>query len=294
MEESQYLDIIKRLLDGTHKFRTTRNGAKTIASFGEKMSFSLVDNVLPLFTTKKVFFRGVVEELLWFIRGSTNANVLSSKGIHIWDGHSSREHLDKTGLHSNEEGDCGPIYGFQLRHSGAKYEDCHKDYTGLGVDQLQVLVDGIKSDPFGRRHIISMWNVSDLGAMALPPCHMMSQFFVDTSGYLHCMMYQRSGDIGLGIPFNVASYSILTRLIAAVTGLKAGSFQHVIGDVHIYEDHVDALKIQSGREPFDFPTLTIRGESELKTVCDLEGLQFEDFILENYKCHPPIKMKMVV
>lgn len=294
MEEQQYLDIIKKIVNGTNNMRTTRNGARTMALFGEKMTFTLKDNILPIFTTKRVFFRGVVEELLWFIRGSTDANELKAKGVHIWDGHSSRAHLDNMGLTKNEEGDCGPIYGFQLRHCGANYTNCHDDYKGKGKDQLKSLIDGIKLDPYGRRHVISMWNVNDLHRMALPPCHMACQFFVDNENYLHCMMYQRSGDVGLGVPFNVVSYSILTRLIAAVAGLKAGSFQHVLGDTHIYEEHVEPLKIQCQREPYPFPKLKIKGESELRSLEDVEKLCFDDFILDGYKCHPTIKMDMVV
>lgn len=579
-EEEQYLDIIRELCEDQRVApRITRNGAVTLATFGKKMVFNLKDNILPLLTTKRVFFKAVVEELLWMIRGSTNGRDLSDRGVHIWDGHSSRAHLDSVGLGHYEEGDIGPCfpagtpvltdsgyrniedveagdllythtgsfhgiekfmkreyngdmveitvdhmpgtieatpehpilatlygeepqfveagkltskhfvgmrinrnqtlpkigledglltpdafymfglfmaggvvssptnvnfrvvesrqiaveqrlgsldqekympflanlnrgvipewvhdaptghveafldgftetveegclltvvsrdvalslqrlllklgsistvkldgaysvttgewggsfiegdfawmevlsvehipvgktpidvynftvatdntytvnnvtvhncYGFQFRHSGAEYKTCKTDYSGQGVDQLKNLIEGIRMDPYSRRHVVSAWNPSDMPKMALSPCHCLYQFFVDTDGFLHCMLYQRSGDVGLGVPFNIASYAIFTRLIAACTGLKAGTFNHVLGDCHIYENHIPALRTQIQNKPFQFPTLTIKGEANLRTVEDLERLTYEDFVLENYQCHKTLKMKMVV
>ena len=253
-------------------------------------SFSLRDGAMPLLTTKRTFWRGLAEELLWFISGPTNAKELSAKGIHIWDGNGSREFLDSRGLGHREEGDLGPVYGFQWRHFGATYTDCHADYTGQGVDQLARAIETIKTNPTDRRIVVSAWNPSDLGAMALPPCHMFMQFYVDVDkGELSCQMYQRSADVGLGVPFNIASYALLTHLIAHVTGLKPGEFVHVMGDAHVYTNHVEPLKEQLLREPRPFPTLTINPDKR-----DIDSFTLDDFKLEGYKPHPTIKMEMAV
>merc|ERR1712019_113863 len=194
-------------------------------------------------------------------------------------GNGSREFLDKRGLGHREEGDLGPVYGFQWRHFGAKYVDMHTDYSGQGVDQLAQCIKTIKENPTDRRILLSAWNPADLDLMALPPCHMFCQFYV-ANGELSCQMYQRSADMGLGVPFNIASYSLLTRLIAQVCGLKAKEFVHVIGDCHVYLTHVDPLKIQLEREPRPFPTLEINPE-----VKSIDGFQFSDFKIVGYKPH---------
>lgn len=217
-EEHQYLDAIRDVIM-TGVPRDDRTGVGTISKFGLTMRFSLRDGVLPLLTTKRVFWRGVAEELLWFISGDTSNATLQAKGVHIWDGNASREFLDSRGLHHREVGDLGPVYGFQWRHFGAAYSDMHADYAGKGVDQLKAVIETIKKNPADRRIILSAWNPAALPDMALPPCHMFAQFFVE-GGELSCQMYQRSGDMGLGIPFNIASYALLTRLIAQVTGLE--------------------------------------------------------------------------
>lgn len=195
---------------------------------------------------------GVMEELLWFVSGCTNANVLSEKGIHIWDGNGSREYLDSIGLHSREVGDLGPVYGFQWRHFGAEYGTMHDDYNGKGVDQLKGLIEKIKSNPTDRRLVLTAWNPAALPEMALPPCHMFCQFYV-ADGELSCQMYQRSCDLGLGVPFNVASYSLLTCMVAQVCGLKPGDFVHVLGDAHVYANHVEPLREQLKNSPRHFP-----------------------------------------
>jgi thymidylate synthase len=215
-EERQYLDLIRNILDHG-RTKGNRTGVGTRSVFGAQMRFSL-RNSFPLLTTKRVFWRGVVEELLWFIRGSTNARELSDKNVKIWDANGSRQFLDSLGLEDREEGDLGPVYGFQWRHFGAKYEDMHKDYTGLGVDQLAEVIRKIKTYPDDRRIIMSSWNPTDLPLMALPPCHTLCQFYV-SDGELSCQMYQRSADMGLGVPFNIASYSLLTCMIAHVCDL---------------------------------------------------------------------------
>jgi dihydrofolate reductase/thymidylate synthase len=252
------------------------------------MRFSLRDEVLPLLTTKRVFWRGVAEELLWFLSGDTSAKTLQDKGVRIWDGNASREFLDSRGLQHREVGDLGPVYGFQWRHFGAEYVDMHADYAGKGVDQLRAVIAAITRDPTDRRIILSAWNPAALPAMALPPCHMFAQFFV-ADGELSCQMYQRSGDMGLGIPFNIASYALLTRLIAQVTGLRAGELVHVIGDAHVYSNHVEPLLLQLERAPRPFPRLRIDA-----SVRDIDAFRFEHFAVEGYEPHGQIKMEMAV
>lgn len=254
------------------------------------MRFSLRENTLPLLTTKRTFWRGVAEELLWFISGSTNANLLQQKNIRIWDGNASREFLDSRGLKHRDVGDLGPVYGFQWRHFGAEYKNMYTDYTGKGVDQLAECIDKIKNNPEDRRIIMSAWNPNDLNIMALPPCHMFCQFYVDTTNKeLSCQMYQRSADMGLGVPFNIASYALLTHLVAHVCNLKPGDFIHTIGDAHVYLNHVDALQEQMKRSPRPFPKLYLN-----KKTTEIDDFVFEDLRLEGYNPHQTIKMKMAV
>ncbi|KAL9652647.1 hypothetical protein ABK040_003950 [Willaertia magna] len=286
-EEYQYLDIIKELLFNEHLIREDRTKVGTISKFGYQLKFSLRNNRFPLLTTKRVFWKGVAKELLWFISGDTNAETLSKDGIHIWDGNGSRKYLDSIGLDKREENDLGPVYGFQWRHWGEKYLDFHSDYKG--IDQLKRCIDLIKNEPMNRRIIMSAWNVSDLKEMALPPCHVLCQFYVNDENELNCQMYQRSCDMGLGIPFNIASYALLTRLVGQVCGLKCGDFIHVLGDAHIYRNHIDALKKQLEREPKHFPILNINCEKK-----DIDEFVFEDFQLIDYEPHGMIKMEMAV
>ncbi len=287
VEEHQYLELVKEIIEkGNH--RGDRTGTGTLSKFGAQLRFSLRDNVFPLLTTKRVFWRGVAEELLWFVSGATNSNLLKDKKIGIWDGNSSREYLDKIGLGHREEGDLGPVYGFQWRHFGAAYTDMHADYTGKGIDQLAQAIQTIKTNPEDRRIIVSAWNPSDLGKMALPPCHMFCQFYV-ANGELSCQMYQRSADMGLGVPFNIASYALLTRLVAQVCDLKPGEFVHTIGDAHVYVNHVDALKEQLKRAPRRFPKLVINPAKK-----DIDSFVYEDFTIEGYQPHDTLKMKMAV
>ena len=286
-EEMQYLRLIDEIIK-TGICKGDRTGTGTISKFGVQMRFSLRDNVFPLLTTKKVFWRGVAEELLWFVKGCTNGKELSEKGIHIWDGNGSREFLDKLGHTDREEGDLGPVYGFQWRHFGAAYSNMYADYEGQGIDQLRECVEKIKHNPEDRRIIMTAWNPSDLGKMALPPCHMFCQFYV-ANGELSCQMYQRSADMGLGVPFNIASYSLLTRMVAQVCGLKAGDFVHCIGDAHVYSNHVEALTEQIARQPREFPRLVINPE-----ITDIDGFTFSDFTIDGYKPDSTIKMKMAV
>lgn len=285
-EEYQYLDLIEEVIEnGVH--RSDRTGTGTFSKFGAQMRFDLRRS-FPLLTTKRVFWRGLAEELLWFLRGSTSAKLLQDKGVHIWDGNASREYLDRIGLTDREEGDLGPVYGFQWRHFGAEYRGMRADYSGEGVDQLAEVIHKIKNNPCDRRIIMSAWNPADLSKMALPPCHMFCQFYV-ANGELSCQMYQRSCDLGLGVPFNIASYALLTCMIAHVCDLRPGDFVHTLGDAHVYSNHVEPLKEQLKNAPRPFPTLTIKGDKK-----NIEDFTFEDFELSGYEPHKKIAMKMAV
>lgn len=288
-EEKQYLDLCRDIIKYGTK-RNDRTGIGTLSKFGVQMRFSLRNGSLPLLTTKRVFWRGVAEELLWCISGNTNATDLAEKGVHIWDANSSREFLDSCGLHEREIGDLGPVYGFQWRHFGATYVDMHADYAGEGIDQLAACIDKIKNNPVDRRIVMSAWNPNDLDKMALPPCHMFCQFYVDTNREeLSCQMYQRAADMGLGVPFNIASYALLTHLVAKVTGLNPGEFVHTIGDAHVYLNHVDALQEQLKREPRSFPKLRIKTNK-----MNIDDIVYEDLEVIGYKPHKKIRMEMAL
>ncbi|KAL1833765.1 hypothetical protein ACET3Z_003416 [Daucus carota] len=285
-EEYLYLGLVENIIsNGVTKNDRTRTG--TVSIFGCQMRFNLRKS-FPLLTTKKVFWRGVVEELLWFISGSTNAKILKEKGVNIWEGNGSREYLDSIGLTDREEGDLGPIYGFQWRHFGARYTDMHADYSGQGFDQLLDVISKIKNNPDDRRIILSAWNPSDLRLMALPPCHMFAQFYV-ANGELSCQMYQRSADMGLGVPFNIAAYALLTCMIAHVCDLVPGDFVHSIGDAHVYCNHVRPLRDQLQKLPKPFPVLKINSEKR-----DIDSFEAADFKLIGYDPHQKIEMKMAV
>lgn len=285
-EEYLYLRLVQDIIaNGVEK--GDRTGTGTLSKFGCQMRFNL-RKTLPLLTTKRVFWRGVVEELLWFISGSTNAKVLQEKGIHIWDGNASREYLDSIGLKEREEGDLGPVYGFQWRHFGARYTNMNADYSGQGFDQLADVIHKIKFNPEDRRIILSAWNPADLKLMALPPCHMFAQFYV-AKGELSCQMYQRSCDMGLGVPFNIASYALLTCMIAHVCDLVPGDLIHVLGDAHVYRNHVGPLLEQLQNSPRPFPVLKINPEKK-----DIDSFVANDFELIGYDSHKKIEMKMAV
>jgi len=290
-EEEQYLSLIRKILkEGV--VRGDRTGTGTKSLFGAQMRFDLRDGTLPLLTTKKTFWRGVAEELLWFISGSTNANLLKEKKIGIWDGNASKEFLESRGLGHREEGDLGPVYGFQWRHFGAEYKDMHADYTGQGVDQLADCIDKIKNNPEDRRILMSAWNPSALDEMALPPCHLLCQFYVDTqSNEVSCHMYQRSADMGLGVPFNIASYALLTHLVAHATGRKPGELVHTLGDAHVYLNHIEPLREQLERTPRPFPKLFIEDPDRTKTIDDFV---YEDLHVVGYHPYGKVAMKMAV
>jgi thymidylate synthase len=286
--EKGYISLVKHVLDnGTSE--ETRNGT-TISTFGEMMKFSLENNTVPFITTKKLAWKTCLKELLWFIKGSTSNKELQSQNVHIWDGNGSTEFLKSRNL-NYKEGDLGPIYGFQWRHFNAPYTDCYDNYEGMGIDQLTEIVETLK-DPVkrsSRRIILSAWNPCQISEMALPPCHVLCQFHVSNGSRLHCCLYQRSGDIGLGVPFNIASYSLLTHIIAKICGLEAYEFTHFLGNAHIYEEHIDALKEQIKNIPK--PPPSIEFTRDLKNIDDLN---FSDIKINNYIHHDTIAMKMKV
>ncbi len=284
-DEYQYLDILKKVLD--NGLETESRNSKVLSLFGERMIFDLSEN-FPLLTTKRVGYKTVLRELLWFINGSTSNKLLTDKKVHIWDGNSSREFLDSRGL-DYEEGDLGPVYGFQWRHFGAEYKDFNTDYTGKGSDQLKYIINLIKNDPNSRRIIMSSWNPPDIDKMALPPCHVLCQFNVNKiENKLDCQLYQRSGDMFLGVPFNIASYSFLTYILAKITGYQPGKLIHILGDTHIYDSHIEAVKTQLKRIPYAFPKLTISDE-----LTDIDNISEEYFKLEDYKFHDKISAPMI-
>lgn len=290
-EEQQYLNLIKNILEnGT--WEEGRNG-KTKSIFGNMMRFSLKDGKIPILTTKKTAWKTCLKELLWFIRGDTDNKFLQEQGVHIWDGNTTREFLDSRGLTDYREGLIGPGYGFQWRHFGGDYDSSAagvKEGGKHGVDQLQQIIDALK-DPAqrtSRRLIMSAWNPQQLDQMALPPCHILCQFNIHDGNKLSCSMYQRSCDFFLGIPFNIASYSLLTHLIAKHCGLEAYEFVHFMGNCHLYDNAIDAANLQITREPFPFPTVSIKQVRE-----NINEYQIDDFVLENYQSHEAIKVSMV-
>ena len=290
-EEQQYLNLIKNILEnGT--WEEGRNG-KTKSIFGNMMRFSLKDGKIPILTTKKTAWKTCLKELLWFIRGETDNKLLQEQGVHIWDGNTTREFLDSRGLTDYREGLIGPGYGFQWRHFGGDYDSSAagvKEGGKPGVDQLQQIIDALK-DPAqrtSRRLIMSAWNPQQLDEMALPPCHILCQFNVHHGNKLSCSMYQRSCDFFLGIPFNIASYSLLTHLIAKHCGLEAYEFVHFMGNCHLYDNAIDAAELQIQRDPHPFPTVSIKQVRE-----NINEYQIDDFVLENYQSHEAIKVSMV-
>ncbi len=262
-----YLDLLKDVLEHGEK-RSDRTGTGTLSVFGRQIRLTLADG-FPLLTTKKLHVRSIVHELLWFLRGETNVSYLHEHDVTIWDEWAA------------PDGDLGPIYGFQWRSWGKN--------QGQAIDQIARAVDQIRTRPESRRILVSAWNVSDLERMALPPCHVVFQFYVHGDGRLSCQLYQRSADVFLGVPFNIASYSMLTMMIAQVTGLKPGDFVHTFGDVHLYLNHVDQAGLQLKREPRPLPVLKLN-----PAVRSIFDFHYEDFTLEGYDPHPAIKAPIAV
>lgn len=262
----QYLDLARRILSEGNR-RGDRTGTGTISIFGHQMAFDLADG-FPLLTTKKLHTKSIVYELLWFLRGDTNVHYLQEHGVRIWN-----EWADANG-------DLGPVYGHQWRS--------WPTHDGGTIDQIKNVVEQIRTTPESRRLIVSAWNVADIDQMKLPPCHTMFQFYV-ADGRLSCQLYQRSGDVFLGVPFNIASYALLTMMMAQVCGLKPGKFIHTLGDAHIYLNHVDQIKLQLTREPLPLPRMVINPDVE-----DIFDFKYEDFELQDYQCWPHIKGEVAV
>ena len=262
----QYLDLLERVLE-TGVDRSDRTGTGTRAVFGHQMRFDLAAG-FPLLTTKKLHIRSIIHELLWFISGDTNIRYLQENGVSIWD-----EWAD-------EDGNLGPVYGKQWRH----WQTCDGDE----IDQLAELIDMIKTNPDSRRLMLTAWNPADVSQMALPPCHCLFQFHV-ANGRLSCQLYQRSADIFLGVPFNIASYALLTSMIAQICGLRAGEFVHVLGDAHLYNNHFDQAREQISRKPVGLPKLLIH-----RTPDSIDGFRFEDFEITGYEAQPHIAAPIAV
>ena len=273
--------------------RKDRTGVGTRSLFApESICYSL-SHSFPLLTRRKIFFRGVVEELLFFLRGERDTYRLEQLGVNIWHGNTTREFLDSRGLYHLDAGDMGAGYGWQWRRFNQPLKRENAMFGPPAIDQIANVIESIKEDPYSRRHIVSAWNPAQLDEMALPPCHIMFQFYVSTNNQLSCHMYQRSVDIGCGLPFNIASYALLTTIIAKGCGLGLRELTISMGDAHVYSNHVDRLKdMLETREPRELPTLTIA--RDLKSIRDIEALCYEDIILENYNPHPTIKLEMAV
>ena len=286
-EENQYLNIINNILN-SGSIEETRNGIVK-ADFGASMHFSLEDNTIPIFTTKRVAWKTCLKELLWFISGNTNNEVLQKQNVKIWNDNSSREFLDSRGLINRPENDLGPVYGHQWRYFNAKYKDCNTDYTGHGIDQLTNIINCLKDEKTrnSRRLIMSAWNPCQLDEMALPPCHVMVQFNVSEKDKLSCILFQRSADMALGVPFNVASYSFLTHIIAKICKLKAKEFIHILGNCHIYDDHFENLEKQIKRIPHKFPKIKFNNIPE-----NIDNFKFNDIEIEDYTYHDSLQFKM--
>ncbi|MDZ7738323.1 MAG: thymidylate synthase [Bacteroidales bacterium] len=262
----QYLDLLDHVMEnGVEK--TDRTGTGTISVFAYQMRFDMEEG-FPLLTTKKLHLRSIIHELLWFLKGDTNVKYLQDKGVKIWD------------AWADEKGELGPVYGYQWRSWPAA--------DGRHIDQISRVIESIMKNPDSRRHLVSAWNVGDIEKMALPPCHIFFQFYV-AKGRLSCQLYQRSADIFLGVPFNIASYSLLLLMVAQVSGLKPGEFVHTFGDAHIYLNHIEQVKEQMTREPYSLPEMKLNGE--VKNIFDFS---YEDFELVDYKAHPHIKGDIAV
>jgi len=287
-EEYQYINLLKDIIN-EGSMEKGRNGyVKTV--IGAAMHFSLENGKIPILTTKKTAWKTCLKELIWFIQGKMDNNILTEQKVHIWDGNSTPEFIESRGLSHYRAGDLGPLYGFQWRHWNASYEGCDTDYTGKGIDQLQNAINMLK-DPkqrTSRRIIVSAWNTKQLDEGVLPPCHTIFQFNVTDGNKLSCLLLARSQDVPLGEPFNICSYAFLTHLIAKHCELEPYEFILYAGNCHIYEQHLEPMKEQITREPYEFPTLTILNKRD-----NINDYTIDDFKVTDYQHHPPIKMEMV-
>lgn len=292
--EQAYLNLVKNCIENGD-FRLDRTKVGTYSLFGKQLNFDLESGVIPLLTTKKIAVNTILKELLWIMKGQTDSKILNENGVKVWNDNGSRNFLDSLGFYDREEGDLGPIYGFQWRHAGAEYLTSTTDYTDQGIDQLREVINKLRQNPADRRMIICSWNVSQIPQMTLPPCHCFVQFYVRNGTYLDCQLYQRSADLGLGVPFNIASYSFLVYVLAKWCNLIPGKFIHTFGDVHVYSNHVEQLKLQLTRTPYPFPTVEFVGTFTLDNLDNVSMNEWcESFIIKDYIYHPTIKMDMAV
>lgn len=287
-DEAGYLELVRRTMDCGSP-RTDRTGTGTLQLFGAQLKFDLSDGKFPLLTTKQMGLKTILEELLFFVRGQTDNKILQEKKVKIWDGNSSREYLDSIGLVNRQTSDLGPVYGFAWRHFGADYTDCNADYTGKGFDQLSRVIEYLQRKSDSRQMVMSAWNPCDLDKVVLPPCHVLVQFSVRDSRCLDCSMYQRSADLGLGLPFNIASYAALTYLLGAHCGLTPNTLTISIGDAHVYTNHVDPLKSQLKQSIKPVPRMKLA-----RVHPRIESYEPADFELSGYEPGPRVCMPMAV
>jgi thymidylate synthase len=278
-----YLDLLRHVRQ-TGEVRKDRTGVGTLGIFGAQLRFDLAQG-FPLVTTKKVHTKSIIQELLWFLAGRTDNAWLTERGVTIWNEWATAEQCAKFG---RGEGELGPVYGHQWRNFGAT-KKADGTYNSDGVDQIKLLIEQLKKNPASRRHLITGWNPLEADKVALPPCHTLYQFHVSTDNRLSCQLYQRSADLFLGVPFNIASYSLLTHMIAQVTGLKPGHFVHTFGDAHIYSNHLEQVDLQCSREPSPLPKLILNPE-----IKDLFDFKYEDITIEGYDPHPGIKAPVAI
>ena len=288
-DEVLYLNLMKNILMHGEQ-RDDRTNTGTYSLFGNQLKFDLRDGRFPLMTTKFISFKNICEELLWFVSGTTDVSLLQEKGIKIWDGNSSKDFLEGRGL-KYEEGDIGPGYGHQWRHYNAEYKTCKDFYNGFGVDQLKNVIKMIKENPKSRRILVNAWNPCQLDDMALPPCHIMFQFYISGKDMdeISCHMYQRSADTFLGLAYNIASYSLLTYMIGHITEKKPKELIISIGDTHVYKNHKDQVMLQAKRKTYPFPKLKIT-----RDIKDIDDFKRSDFKVINYTFHPSIKANMAI
>lgn len=292
-EETQYLDLVRDIIE-TGYDQSDRTGVGTQTKIGVQMKFNLRENRLPMMTSRRTFFRGAVEELLWFLRGETDITNMQNNNIHIWDGNTTEEFIRNRKLEGIvPTNSVGTLYGYQIRNWNGDWVEWRDNGNRTGIDQLDKIVKLLKNDPESRRILISNYNVEQTETGVLEPCHTLYSFNVDYKRKeLHSLLWMRSADFMCGVPLNILHISLMTHILAKMLGMTAGEFTFQAANAHVYNNHIEDAMIQLGREPFEFPTVNIL--KDVKTIEDIEQLKFEDFVLENYKCHSPIKYEMAI
>lgn len=292
-EETQYLDLIRDIIKTGYE-QSDRTGVGTKTKIGVQMKFDLRNNKLPVMTTRRTFFRGAVEELLWLLRGETDISNMQKNNIHIWDGNTTEEFIRNRKLEGIvPTNSVGTLYGYQIRNWNGDWVEWRDNGNRTGIDQLEKIVKLLKNDPESRRILISNYNVEQTETGVLEPCHTLYSFNVDyKKNELHSLLWMRSSDFMCGVPLNILHISLMTHILAKMLGMTAGEFTFQAANAHVYNNHVSDALIQIDREPFEFPTVKI--EKTIESISDIEQLKFEDFVLENYQCHSPIKYEMAV